>query len=37
MREALAAAEEGMAAGEAPIGCVIAGGDGRVLRAATTR
>ena len=31
MREALAAAEEGMAAGEAPIGCVIADGDGRVL------
>jgi tRNA(Arg) A34 adenosine deaminase TadA len=31
MRDALAAAEEGMAAGEAPIGCVIAGGDGRVL------
>ena len=31
MREALAVAEEGMAAGEAPIGCVIAGGDGRVL------
>jgi HAD superfamily hydrolase (TIGR01509 family) len=31
MREALAAAEEGMAAGEAPIGCAIAGGDGRVL------
>jgi tRNA(Arg) A34 adenosine deaminase TadA len=30
-REALAAAEEGMAAGEAPIGCAIAGGDGRVL------
>ncbi|MFL5577046.1 MAG: HAD-IA family hydrolase [Gemmatimonadaceae bacterium] len=31
MREALDAAREGMAAGEAPIGCVIAGGDGRVL------
>ena len=31
MREALAAAEEGMAAGEAPIGCAIADGEGRVL------
>ena len=31
MREALAAAEEGMAAGEAPIGCAIADGDGRVV------
>jgi HAD superfamily hydrolase (TIGR01509 family) len=31
MRDALAAAEEGMAAGEAPIGCVIADGAGRVL------
>jgi phosphoglycolate phosphatase-like HAD superfamily hydrolase/tRNA(Arg) A34 adenosine deaminase TadA len=31
MREALAAAEEGMAAGEAPIGCVIADGDARVV------
>ena len=30
MREALAVAEAGMAAGEAPIGCVIADGDGRV-------
>ena len=31
VREALAAAEEGMAAGEAPIGCVIADTDGRVV------
>lgn len=31
MREALAAAEEGMAAGEAPIGCAIADADGRVV------
>lgn len=31
MREALAAAREGMAAGEAPIGCVIARGDGTVV------
>jgi HAD superfamily hydrolase (TIGR01509 family) len=31
MREALAAAEEGMAAGEVPIGCAIADGDGRVV------
>jgi tRNA(adenine34) deaminase len=31
MREALAAAEEGMTNGEAPIGCVIASGDGEVL------
>jgi tRNA(Arg) A34 adenosine deaminase TadA len=31
MHEALAAAEEGLAAGEAPIGCVIADGRGRVL------
>lgn len=31
MREALAVADEGMAAGEAPIGCVIADGGGRVL------
>lgn len=31
MREALAAAEAGMAAGEAPIGCVLADGDARVL------
>ena len=31
MRDALRAAEEGVAAGEAPIGCVIAGGDGGVL------
>jgi HAD superfamily hydrolase (TIGR01509 family) len=31
MREALAAAEAGVAAGEAPIGCVIASGAGEVL------
>jgi tRNA(adenine34) deaminase len=31
MREALAVAREGMAAGEAPIGCVIARGDGRII------
>jgi HAD superfamily hydrolase (TIGR01549 family) len=31
MREALAVAEEGLAHGEAPIGCVIADGDGRVV------
>jgi tRNA(Arg) A34 adenosine deaminase TadA len=31
MRDALAAAEEGVTAGEAPIGCVIADGEGRVL------
>jgi len=31
MREALAAAEDGMAAGEAPIGCAIAGADGAVI------
>jgi HAD superfamily hydrolase (TIGR01549 family) len=31
MREALAAAREGMAAGEAPIGCALADGDGRVV------
>lgn len=31
MREALAVAGEGMRAGEAPIGCVIARGDGTVL------
>ena len=31
MREALLAAEEGMAAGEAPIGCAIADGTGRVV------
>ena len=31
MREALDAAREGMRAGEAPIGCVIATGDGRVI------
>jgi tRNA(adenine34) deaminase len=31
MREALAAAREGMAAGEAPIGCVLARGDGTVV------
>ena len=31
MRQALAAAESAIEAGEAPIGCVIAGGDGVVL------
>jgi HAD superfamily hydrolase (TIGR01509 family) len=31
MREALAAACDGMAEGEAPIGCVIAAGDGTVI------
>ena len=31
MREALAAAREGMDAGEAPIGCVLARGDGAVI------
>jgi HAD superfamily hydrolase (TIGR01509 family) len=31
MGEALAAAEEGLGAGEAPIGCVIADADGRVV------
>lgn len=31
MRRALEAAEEGLAAGEAPIGCVVARGDGEVL------
>jgi HAD superfamily hydrolase (TIGR01509 family) len=31
MADALRAAEEGVAAGEAPIGCVIADGEGRVL------
>jgi HAD superfamily hydrolase (TIGR01509 family) len=31
MREALAAAREGIRAGEAPIGCVIATGDGTVI------
>jgi tRNA(adenine34) deaminase len=31
MREALAVAREGMAAGEAPIGCVIARGDGTIV------
>ncbi len=31
MREALAAAEEGMAAGEAPIGCAIFDGEGNVV------
>ena len=31
MRQALAVAREGMAAGEAPIGCVLADGSGRVL------
>ena len=33
MREALGAAERGMAAGEAPIGCVLARGDGTVVAA----
>ena len=31
MREALATAQEGMAAGEAPIGCVLADGNGQVI------
>lgn len=31
MREALAVAQEGMDAGEAPIGCVIANGGGKIL------
>ena len=31
MREALATAREGMENGEAPIGCVIARGDGRIV------
>jgi HAD superfamily hydrolase (TIGR01509 family) len=31
MRDALAVAREGLAAGEAPIGCVLADGDGRVV------
>ena len=31
MREALAAAEDGMRAGEAPIGCVLARGDGTIV------
>lgn len=31
MRAALAVAREGMAHGEAPIGCVIARGDGRIV------
>ena len=31
MREALAVAREGMAAGEAPIGCVLARGDGTII------
>lgn len=31
MRQALAAADEGMRAGEAPIGCVLARGDGEVV------
>ena len=31
MREALAAAEDGLRAGEAPIGCVLARGDGTVI------
>jgi tRNA(Arg) A34 adenosine deaminase TadA len=31
MREALAAARDGMDAGEAPIGCVLARGDGTVV------
>jgi len=34
MREALAAAREGMDAGEAPIGCVLARGDGTVFASA---
>ena len=34
MRAALSAAEAGLAAGEAPIGCVIAGGDGEVIASA---
>jgi HAD superfamily hydrolase (TIGR01509 family) len=35
MREALAAAQEGMDAGEAPIGCVLARGDGTVFARAS--
>ncbi len=31
MRDALATAEEGMRAGEAPIGCVLARGDGTII------
>lgn len=31
MRQALAAAEEGMRSGEVPIGCVLARGDGEVV------
>src|SRR5688572_23982736 len=31
MREALAMARQGMAAGEAPIGCVLARGDGSIV------
>ena len=31
MREALAAARDGMAHGEAPIGCVLANGDGEII------
>jgi HAD superfamily hydrolase (TIGR01509 family) len=31
MRQALAAAEEGMRAGEVPIGCVLARGDGEIV------
>jgi HAD superfamily hydrolase (TIGR01509 family) len=31
MREALAVAREGLASGEAPIGCVLADGEGRVV------
>jgi phosphoglycolate phosphatase-like HAD superfamily hydrolase/tRNA(Arg) A34 adenosine deaminase TadA len=31
MREALAAAEEGMAGGETPVGCALADGDARVI------
>ena len=31
MREALALAEQGMIAGEAPIGCVVARGDGAII------
>ena len=34
MREALSAASEGMANGEAPIGCVLADGDGNVVQRA---
>jgi tRNA(adenine34) deaminase len=34
MRRALAVARDGMDAGEAPIGCVLAHGDGRIIAAA---